>query len=351
MSHVFSVIGLNHGHVYAQVKGLLDTGKWTLKHVFAEEADLLEGFRKRYPNAVAAGSVNDILGDPEVDLIASASINAHRGPLAVRALEAGKHFFVDKPCVTTLAQLADVKAAVGRTGKRWFAFFGEMVTDVGVAWVHEEMVKGNLGEPVHFMGLGPHTLRAPTRAQWFWKSEPYGGILNDIASHQIAQFIYWTLQDPIPQASRVGNLYHPEAPEFEDFGDATLVGARGATGYLRVDWFTPEGLPAFGDIRQQLITTQAYIEHRKTVDIGAPEEDRSPRLIITRKDKGPEIVDLRGMVSPFFDRLTADVEEGSDTAIPFTLSYEASKAILELQKNAVRLDPLKGGTSRVKGET
>jgi len=340
MSHVFSVIGLNHGHIYGQAKGLLDTGQWTLKHVYAEEEDLRAQFTRRVPDVQVAGSVDEILGDPEVELIASASINAHRGPLAVQALDAGKHFFVDKPCVTTLAQLAEVRAATARSGKRWFAFFGEMVTEAGVEWVHEELVKGNLGEPVHFMGLGPHTLRAPSRPEWFWSRELYGGILNDIASHQIAQFIYWTGQDPIAQTSRVGNLYHPEHPEFEDFGDATLVGTKGATGYLRVDWFTPEGLPAFGDIRQQLITTEAYIEHRKTIDIGAPEDQRNPRLIVTRTDKAPEVVDLSGIKATFFDRLTADVENGTDTAIPFALSTAASEAILRLQANAVRLGPI-----------
>jgi predicted dehydrogenase len=311
--------------------------------VFAEEADLLAGFRERYPDAAAARCVEEVLEDPEVELVASASINAHRGPLAVRALDAGKHFFVDKPCVTRLEQLEAVKAAVERSGKRWFAFFGEMVTDAAVAWVHAEVVKGNLGEPVHFMGLGPYMLRMGTRPAWFFQAEPYGGILNDIASHQMAQFIYWMLQDPVPQFSRVGNLYHPEVPAFEDFGDATVVGTKGATGYVRVDWFTPEGLPTFGDIRQQLITTEAYIEHRKTIDIGGPEGDRTPRLILTRKDRGPECVDLSGGKAPFFERLTQDVEEGSDTAIPFSLSVAASKAILELQRDAVRLKPIGQG--------
>jgi predicted dehydrogenase len=340
MAHVFSVVGLNHAHIYGQTQGLLDTGKWRLKHVHAEETDLLKVFQERYPDATAAASVDDVLGDPEVELVASAAINAHRGPLAVRTLEAGKHFFVDKPCVTTLEHLEAVKSAVEATGRRWFAFFGEMVTDAAVEWVHDQVAKGNLGEPVHFMGLGPHTLRFASRPAWFWKADLYGGILNDIASHQMAQFIYWMLQDPVPQFSRVGNLHHPEVPEFEDFGDALVTGSKGATGYFRVDWFTPEGMPVFGDIRQQFITTEATVEHRKTIDIGAPEGHRAPRLIVTRKSSGPECVDLQDAKAPFFDRLTSDVEQGSETAIPFSLSYTASKTILELQRDAVALEPI-----------
>ena len=340
MAHIFSVIGLNHGHIYGQVKGLLDTGKWRLKHVFAAEDDLRQGFLARYPDAIVAESVAQILEDEDVELIVSASINADKGPLAVQALQAGKHFFVDKPCVTTLSDMEDIKKAVEKSGKKWFAFFGEMSTHVGVKWVRREMEKGNLGEPIHFMGLGPHTLRIKGRPAWMFNQKQHGGILNDIASHQIAQFIYWMMQDPIPQFSRVGNLYHPDVPEFEDFGDATLMGSKGATGYIRADWFTPEGLPTFGDIRQQLITTEVYIEHRKTIDIGDASGGRGGKLIVTRMTQKPEIVDLSGVPMTFFDDLTADVENGTETAIPFDLSYKASKALLELQANAVWLGPI-----------
>jgi predicted dehydrogenase len=337
MSHTFSVIGLNHGHINGQVQGLLATG-WKLKQVFAEEQDLLDAFTAKFTDATVAESAEQILEDEVVELIASASINSHRAPLAVQALDAGKHFFVDKPCATSIQDLDAIKDAVARSGKKWFAFFGEMVLSAEVEWVRDELVKGNLGEPVHFMGLGPHTLKIGGRPDWMFNGEQYGGILNDIASHQMAQFCYWMMQDPIPQFSRVGNLYHPEKPEFQDFGDATFAGSKGGTGYVRADWFTPEGLPTFGDIRQQLITTDSYVEHRKTIDIGS--ENRKPKLIVTRMDKGPEVIDLGGKKAPFFRRLTKDVEDGTETAIPFDLGYTASKAIIELQRDAVKLGPL-----------
>jgi predicted dehydrogenase len=338
MSHTFSVIGLNHGHISGQTQGLLATGDWELRHVYAEEADLLEKFCSKFPDATVAESKEQVLEDESVELIASASVNADRAPLAVEALYSGKHFFVDKPCVTSLEDLEAIKAAVERSGKKWFAFFGEMVLSAEVEWVRDELVKGNLGEPVHFMGLGPHTLKIGGRPDWMFNDARHGGILNDIASHQMAQFCYWMQQDPIPQFSRVGNLYHPEKPEFQDFGDATFTGSKGATGYVRADWFTPEGLPTFGDIRQQLITTDTYVEHRKTIDIGS--EDRKPKLIITRMDKAPEVIDLEGRKAPFFDRLTKDVEDGTETSITFELGYTASKAILEIQRDAVRLGPM-----------
>ncbi len=338
MSHSFSVIGLNHGHIYGQVQGLLEAG-WTLKHVYAAEEDLVGQFTSKFANVDVVESAAHILEDEGIDLIASASINADRGPLAVEAMDAGKHFFVDKPCVTTIPQLDAIKKAVDRTGKKWFAFFGEMVLSAEVEYIRDELVKGNLGEPVHFMGLGPHSLRIESRPGWMFKAEQYGGVLNDIASHQMAQFCYWMDQDPVTQFSRVANLYHPEKPEFQDFGDASFAGSKGATGYVRVDWFTPEGLPRWGDIKQQLLTTTAYVEHRKVLDIGDPEY--KPKLIVTRNDKETEVVDLGGRKVPFFERLTKDVEEGTEEAIPFELSYKASKSIVEAQQNAITLDTIR----------
>ena len=40
------------------------------------------------------------------------------------------------------------------------------------------------------------------------------------------------------------------------------------TGYIRVDWFTPEGLPDWGDGRLTILGTEGYIELRKYIDIG-----------------------------------------------------------------------------------
>ena len=80
MSHVFSVIGLNHGHINGQVKGLLDTSKWKLKHVYAAEEDLLQNFAGRYPDAIVAESIEQVLEDDEVELmrrLRSMPIEAH----------------------------------------------------------------------------------------------------------------------------------------------------------------------------------------------------------------------------------------------------------------------------------
>ena len=67
-------------------------------------------------------------------------------------------------------------------------------------------------------------------------------------------------------ASQAGNVHHPQYPQFEDFGDAMVQGNNGS-GYMRVDWFTPDGLKTWGDGRLTILGTDGYIEIRSTVDI------------------------------------------------------------------------------------
>src|SRR5258708_34344659 len=67
-------------------------------------------------------------------------------------------------------------------------------------------------------------------------------------------------------ASKVANFNHPQYPDFDDFGDV-VVASDHATGYMRVDWFTPDGLGTWGDGRMTILGTDGYIELRKYADI------------------------------------------------------------------------------------
>src|SRR5690606_27301018 len=107
---------------------------------------------------------------------------------------------------------------------------------------------GAIGRVVQTLGTGPHRLNKPSRPAWFFDPAKYGGILCDIGSHQVEQFLYYTgASDAKLLHSKVGNYNLPDYPDFEDFGDATFVADNGATGYFRVDWFTPDGLSVWGD--------------------------------------------------------------------------------------------------------
>ena len=334
----FAVIGLNHGHIFAMTDGLLKTGKAECVAYFAKEPELQAQMRKVYPNVPLARSELEILDNPDIQLICSASICNERAALACAAMRRGKDFFVDKPAMTTLAQLDEIERAQKETGRSWFVWYGERLMDPSSRRAIELIEAGTIGRIVNFIGLGPHKFMRPIRPAWMFVPEQYGGLINDIAIHQIEMFTHLSGGKPTVISSRVGNFGNPDLPTFADFGDATLVGPNGATAYVRVDWFTPESVPTFGDIRNIIIGTKGMMELRKTIDLTV-DNDRftGNQLLLATNEKAPHRISCEDVKVTLYDDLIRDVEEKTNRSIPHEKSFAACRATLEAQANAVWL--------------
>ncbi|MFI4946270.1 MAG: hypothetical protein ACHP85_23540, partial [Burkholderiales bacterium] len=87
----FAAIGLNHGHINGQTEAVL-RGGGELVWVYAKEPDLVAAYQKRFPQAKLARSEAEILEDPKIQLVVSASIANERAPLGVRVMRQGKDF-------------------------------------------------------------------------------------------------------------------------------------------------------------------------------------------------------------------------------------------------------------------
>jgi predicted dehydrogenase len=195
-----------------------------------------------------------------------------------------------------------------------------------------ELVReGAIGRVLQTIGLGPHRLNAASRPAWFFERARYGGILCDIASHQADQFLYFTgstRADVV--AAQVGNLNHPQWPGLEDFGDVMLRGDRG-TGYIRVDWFTPDGLATWGDGRLTILGTDGFIEIRKNIDVaGRP---GGSHLFLTDR-KETRYVDCTKVPLPYGEQLVNDVVNRTETAMPQAHCFLATELMLRAQRQA-----------------
>lgn len=251
----FAAIGLDHGHIYGMTNGLLEAGA-TLKWVYDPDPAKVAAYCKCYPQAAAAACEAQIFDDPEVRLIAGACVPGDRAALGIRAMRAGKDYFTDKAPLISLEQLDAARAAVRETGRKYMVCFSERLQSESAVYAGELIRQGAIGRVIQVLGMGPHRLNAPSRPAWFFERARYGGILCDIGSHQIEQFLFYTgATDATVAASKIANYNHPEYPELDDFGDATLIGNNGATGYFRVDWFTPDGLRSWGDGRTFILGT------------------------------------------------------------------------------------------------
>lgn len=332
---VFAAIGLDHGHIYGMTNGLLDAGA-TLKWVYDPDPVKMQAFHDKYPQAQMAESEEQVLADPEVKLVAGACVTSERAALGVRVMRAGKDYFTDKAPLTTLEQLAMVKNVVAETGRKYAVSYSERLQVEAAVYAGELIKAGAIGKVVQVLGMGPHRLNPSSRPAWFFEKEKYGGILCDIGSHQIEQFLFYTgAKDATIVNAKIANYAHPEYPELDDFGDATLVGDNGATGYFRVDWFTPEGLCTWGDGRTFILGTDGYIELRKYVDVARSTEENHVYWV---NQDGEHYENVTGKVGfPYFGQLILDCINRTENAMTQEHAFKAAELCVKAQMLATEL--------------
>ncbi|GGA29285.1 Gfo/Idh/MocA family protein [Paenibacillus physcomitrellae] len=342
---VMAAMALDHGHIYGMCNGLIEAGA-TLKWVYDPDPVKVEDFTARYPQARAARSPEEILEDPEVRLVAAAAVPNERGPLGLRVMAAGKDYFTDKTPFTALSQLEDARRTTAATGRKYMVYFSERLHVESAIYAGKLIEEGVIGKVIQVIGLGPHRLNAPDRPAWFFEKEKYGGILCDIGSHQIEQFLYFAgCKDAKVLHSKVANYANPDYPELEDFGDAALVGDNGASNYFRVDWFTPDGLGVWGDGRCTILGTEGYIELRKYVDLA---RSKGGDHVYWADRKGEHYSDVHGKVGyPFFGELILDCLNRTETAMTQEHVFKAAELCLQAQNLAVNVTPVGGKPLRL----
>ena len=330
----FSVIGLNHGHIYGMTDALIEGGG-TLVAVYSREPELLPGFTKRYPNVKIAKSEMEILEDNSIQLVASAGIPVERAPLGIRVMKSGKDYMADKPGILTLEQLTEVKKVQKETKRIYSIMYSERLGNRASVQAGELVQSGAIGKVVQTIGLGPHRMNPKSRPAWFFEPEKAGGILCDIGSHQCDQFLFYTNSKQAEvNFSQIGNFNIPNYPNYQDFGDMS-VRSNHATGYIRIDWFTPDGLATWGDGRTFILGTEGYIEMRKYIDI-AGREGGDHLFLVNKKET--KYYNCSQVLMPYGAQLVSDVVNRTETAMTQDHCFLATELALKAQKMAVRLN-------------
>jgi predicted dehydrogenase len=280
--------------------------------------------------------MGEIYDDKEVKLVAAAAVTSERGPFGCEVMEAGKDYFSDKAPFTTLAQLDQAKAVVARTGRKDFTYFSERLHNESAMFATDLVAQGAIGRVLQVVNLAPHRLSKPTRPDWFFVREKFGGILCDIGSHQFEQFLaYSGAKDATVMHSAIANYNNPDTPEFEDFGEANLLGDNGATDYVRVDWFTPDGLSTWGDGRTFILGTKGFIELRKYVDLA---RDKTGDHVYLADGKSMQHIECAGKVGfRFFGEFILDCLNRTEKAMTQAHAFKAAEISLKAQMAARRL--------------
>ena len=336
----FGVCGMSHDHIYGMV-GAIQRGGGVLVAAYGAEPDKIAAFKKRFPNAKMVSSEDEILNDSSIQLVLSSTIPDQRAPLGIRVMKRGKDYLSDKPGATTLEQIEEIRKTIAETKRIYGILYSERL-EVKAAVKAGELVKaGAIGRVIQTINIAPHQIvqhgadpyagGAGGRPDWFWDPARYGGILTDIGSHQVDQFLYYTGSTQAEVvASQVANVNHQQKPKFQDFGDMMLRGDKGF-GYVRLDWFTPDGLGTWGDGRLFILGTNGYIELRKYVDVARGKQGNN--LFIVDKDSA-RYIDCNNLSLPFGPQFVSDVVNRTHTAQDQTQCLLAAELVVRAQMKA-----------------
>jgi predicted dehydrogenase len=334
----FAAIGLNHRHIYGMTGCLLEQGCECVGYWTEGEPEPQAGFTRRHPQIPRVTDKRGLLQDRTISLILTAAINSDRAGIAVEAMRHGKDVMSDKPGCTSAEQLAELRGTVAETGRIWSVNYSERFEVRAMTRAIELVKAGAIGRVVQTIGVGPHRLNRRLRPAWFFQRPKYGGVLCDIASHQVEQFLTFTgSTDAEVVAAAVGNFANPSDPELEDFGEI-LLRSNHAQGYMRVDWYTPDGLDEWGDGRVTILGTEGYIELRKYIDIAGRPGGNHLFLV---DNKETRYIDCNDAPLPYAANLIADVLDRTEQAMPQEHCFKVMELALKAEAMATRLGNLR----------
>jgi predicted dehydrogenase len=336
----FAVCGMSHDHIYGMV-GAVQRGGGVLVAAYGAEPDKVAGFKQRFPDVKMVKSEEEILDDPSIQLVLSSTVPNERAPLGIRAMKRGKDYLSDKPGATTLEQIAEIRKTIAETKRIYAILYSERLEVKAAVKAGELVQSGAIGRVIQTINIAPHQIvqkgtdpyagGAGGRPEWFWEPVKYGGILCDIGSHQVDQFLFYTgSKEAEVVASQVANVAHPQKPKFQDFGDMMLRGDQGF-GYVRLDWFTPDGLGTWGDGRLFILGTEGYIEVRKYTDVTRAKQGNN--LFIVDKNQS-RYIDCNNVGLPFGPQFVADIVNRTHIAQDQTQCLLAAELVVRAQAKA-----------------
>jgi predicted dehydrogenase len=213
----------------------------------------LQAWGKQYNLSRLYSDPLDLIRDPEIDIVDICVPNRMHAPLAIAALDAGKHVMCEKPLAPTPDEIRDMIRARDRSGKllmtaQHFRFNGASQA------MKNEIALGTLGEIYHARSwMLRRNAMIPTPA-FTKKALSGGGPTIDIGVH-VLDLTLWLMGNPRPVAVsgvaqnklshiegqfsvwRSGAMPPPQDFDVEDFAAAFVRFENGATLVLEVSWF------------------------------------------------------------------------------------------------------------------
>ncbi len=316
--------GFRHVHIFDLYKLAEQNEKINIVGAYEENEDAKcaaeeKGVKINY------SSFDELLADEKVSTVAIGDFYANRGPLAIKALKAGKNVICDKPLCTSLSELKKIEKLAKKKNLTVSCMFS-MRFDGIVAAAKEAM--GYIGEVKSVYFGGQHPLLFKNRPSWYFEEGKYGGLFNDLAIHGIDLLNYLCgLKVKKTVAARCYNAYAKEAPNFPDSGQLIAELSNGAGLIADVSYSVPDSvayaLPFYW---------QFFIWGENGV-IKFSANSNQVECFVNGKDT-PIVI---GAKLPDVDYLTDFVElaEGKTARLPMEEVFSSTRDTLTIQKKAV----------------
>lgn len=204
----------------------------------------------RYSVKTLHTRIDDLLSDPDIDIIDICTPNMYHTPLVIAALEAGKHVICEKPLAPTPADILKMIEARDKSGKELMTAQHFRFSGVSQA-VKREVDAGALGDVYHARGWMLRRNAFIPTPTFVHRKNSGGGACIDIGVH-ILDLTLWMMGNPKPvtvsgvartslaKQKGVFSAWHPgnmpDDIDVEEFAAAFVRFENGATLVLEVSW-------------------------------------------------------------------------------------------------------------------
>jgi predicted dehydrogenase len=266
-----------------------------------------ERLARLFPGAAPAADLDELLADPALDAVVLATPVPTHAELAVRALEAGKHCFVEKPLALTASDAEQAVTAAEDAGR--VLMVGHLLEyHPGVRRLKALAEAGELGDEIYYIygnRLNLGKLRADENALW------------SLGAHDVSVLLYLAAEEPIEMVAH-GKAY--VRPGVEDVVFCFLRFPSGLTAHLHLSWLDPHKERRFTIVGSRRMATfdDMALERKLTVyDKGFDERARGYGEYITRSGGSfspalPNIEPLRAECEHFVESVRAGRSPQSD---------------------------------------
>jgi protoporphyrinogen oxidase/predicted dehydrogenase len=210
------------------VRNLVESPQFDVAYVCDRRPQALEPISRRYPGIAMTQHYEELLRDSSIEAVAIATPVSTHHALAMSALEAGKHVFVEKPLAvsseegTELSELAEARSLVLMPGHTF-------LYSPSVTTIKSLIDAGDLGE-IYFISssrvnLGLH--------------QPDVSVVWDLGPHDFSILRYWLGELPAEVSALSRSCVLPGVP------DVCFINAEYASGtiaHVELSWLSPSKL-------------------------------------------------------------------------------------------------------------